>query len=123
MTEGGDRRLLAIGAVLAGTGVALGAFGAHALQTILDARQLDWWQTAVSYQMWHAIALIGLGSAPVRGRTLATILLVVGTVLFSGSLYLLALLGWRWLGLVTPLGGTLLLAGWGYLLWRLLRGR
>ena len=123
MAESGDRRILAVGALLAVTGVALGAFGAHALRAVLDAQRLGWWQTAVSYQMWHAIALVALAATPIRGKTLSIALLAIGTLLFSGSLYLLALSGWRWLALATPVGGILLIGGWATLLWRLFRER
>jgi len=123
VAESGDRRILAVGALLAVTGVALGAFGAHALRAVLDAQRLGWWQTAVSYQMWHAIALVALAATPIRGKTLSIALLAIGTLLFSGSLYLLALSGWRWLVLATPAGGILLIGGWATLLWRLFRER
>ncbi|MDB5698880.1 MAG: hypothetical protein JWN69_1684 [Alphaproteobacteria bacterium] len=104
--------ILTAGALLALLGVALGAFGAHALQGVLDARSAGWWQTAVQYQMWHAVALVAIAALPLRGARPAALLLLLGTILFSGSLYAMALGGWRWLGMVTPLGGLLMLAGW-----------
>lgn len=114
------RRILVAGALLAGLGVALGAFAAHALRATLDERHLGWWQTGVQYQMWHAVALVALAAAPVRSG-LPAALLVVGTVFFSGSLYVMALTDARWLGAVTPVGGLLLILGWMVLAWRALR--
>jgi uncharacterized membrane protein YgdD (TMEM256/DUF423 family) len=115
----GRRRTLAAGALLAGLAVAAGAFGAHALKSSLSPEALGWWQTAVEYQMWHALALLAL--ARVERAGLASALLTAGTLVFSGSLYLLALTGARWLGAATPLGGLLLLAGWALLALRALR--
>ena len=103
-----------IGAIFAMTGVILGAFGAHALEKTLTAREMaDVWKTAVSYQMWHALALILLGvlGSSIRIKT-STIFLSLGILLFSGSLYWLSLDGLRWLGPITPLGGLLMIAGW-----------
>jgi uncharacterized membrane protein YgdD (TMEM256/DUF423 family) len=117
-----DRRvLLAAGAVLAGVGVALGAFGAHGLQHVLDARRLGWWQTGVQYQVWHGLALVALAAAPIERVRLPGWLLGGGTTVFAASLYLMALTGWRWLGAVTPLGGLAMLAGWTLLAWRAMR--
>jgi len=97
--------------------VALGAFGAHALESVLSAYSLEIWDTAVQYQMFHVAGLIGIhvlvqhkGEPPMlrySGR-----LMLLGMVIFSGSLYLLALTGLRWLGMVTPVGGLCLLAAW-----------
>jgi uncharacterized membrane protein YgdD (TMEM256/DUF423 family) len=112
-----NRNMLLIGALLAAAGVALGAFGAHGLRDVLDARQLSWWHTAVQYQMWHALALVALSFLPIRRRVILAILLAGGATLFSGSLYLMALTGWRWLGAVTPLGGLAMIAGWLLLAW------
>jgi uncharacterized membrane protein YgdD (TMEM256/DUF423 family) len=97
--------------------VALGAFGAHALQDILDDYSLGVWQTAVQYQMFHTVALLAVQwmifhGREARGLVQAGYAFVTGIVLFSGSLYLLALTGQRWLGMVTPLGGVAFLAGW-----------
>jgi len=114
-------RTLAAGAALAGLGVALGAFGAHALRMQLSAEALGWWQTGVQYQMWHALALFALGLAGRAGTRLPAWLLGAGAAIFSGSLYLMALTGARWLGAVTPVGGLLMIAGWLLLAWRALR--
>jgi uncharacterized membrane protein YgdD (TMEM256/DUF423 family) len=113
-----SRFALIAGALLAATGVALGAFGAHGLKTLLPPEALGWWQSAVQYQMWQAIGLVAIGAAPaVRTRGPAW-MLAAGTMIFSGSLYAMALGGPRWLGAVTPIGGALMIAGWAWLAWR-----
>ena len=109
------------GALLAALGVALGAFGAHGLRSLLDASALAWWQTAVQYQMWHAVGLLALGAARLPRSLLPAALLTVGTVVFAGTLYLMALGGPRWLGAVTPIGGSLMILGWVVLAWQVLR--
>ena len=111
-----QRRILLAGGLLAALGVALGAFGAHGLRAMLDAVALGWWQTAVQWHMWHAIGLVALAAAPWPLARAAT-LLAIGTLVFSGSLYLMALTGARWLGMVTPLGGALMIAGWATVAW------
>lgn len=111
-----ERVFFAVGAVLAGLGVAAGAFGAHGLRARLEPEMLVVYETAVRYQMYHALALLAVGWAagrwPGSGAALAGWLFVTGIVVFSGSLYVLALTGTRWLGAVTPLGGLAFLAGW-----------
>ena len=109
------------GALLAALGVALGAFGAHGLRALLDDNALGWWQTAVQYQMWHALGLLALGAARLPGSGLSAVLLALGTVIFAGTLYAMALGGPRWLGAVTPIGGSLMILGWLVLAWRVLR--
>lgn len=101
-----------IGALVGFTAVALGAFGAHALKPALLARHsLETWQTAALYHLLHAFAiLLPWSMAPPRWKPAPFFL--AGIILFSGSLYLLSLTGWRWLGMITPLGGLCLLAGW-----------
>ncbi len=106
------------------TAVGLGAFGAHALKPILLERGLlDAWHTGVLYHLAHAIAMLAVSLQPATGETgaplggarllrAACVCWLVGIILFSGSLYLMAGLGWRSLGLVTPLGGVALLTGW-----------
>lgn len=102
-----------IAAVLGLTGVALGAFGAHGLKPLLTAHgTLDVWQTAVLYQLLHAVASLWASSRHPRVVWLWT----AGVAVFSGSLYILAVSGVRWLGAITPVGGVLLLAGWAVLL-------
>lgn len=116
----GSRRrpALAAGAVLAGTGVALGAFGAHALKARLGAEALGWWQTGVEYQMWHGLALVALGTSRLAGMRLPAWLLGGGAALFAATLYAMALGAPRWLGAVTPLGGLAMIAGWALLAYR-----
>ena len=118
-----NRLALLAGALLAAAGVTLGAFGAHGLRDMLDAERLDWWHTAVSYQMWHAIGLIALAAARLDRPRLIAALLCIGTLVFSGSLYLMALTGWRWLGMIVPIGGATLIAGWAVLAWSAIRSR
>lgn len=101
--------LTAAGALLAALGVALGAFGAHAVKTRLDPALLTNFETAVRYQMYAALALLALGTQTRQRRAGRPLLL--GSVIFSGSLYLMALTGARWLGAVTPVGGALMIAG------------
>jgi uncharacterized membrane protein YgdD (TMEM256/DUF423 family) len=120
-----DRTFFALGAVLAGIAVAAGAFGAHALRGRLEPDMLAVFETAVRYQMYHALALLAVAWGTTRwpdgSAALAGGLFVAGIVLFSGSLYVLALSGMRWLGAVTPLGGLCFLAGWGTLAWTIWR--
>lgn len=103
-------------AVFGFIGVAMGAFGAHGLKYILSEHLLDVYKTAVSYQMWHALAL-GLIAVlpPHKLLRWAGWLLVAGIALFSGSLYLLAILNIGWLGMITPFGGVAFLSAWGLL--------
>ncbi|HEU4387461.1 MAG TPA: DUF423 domain-containing protein [Blastocatellia bacterium] len=116
-----ERMFFAIGAVSALIGVAAGAFGAHSLKARLDAEMLSIFEVAVRYQMYHAFGLIGVAWAhtrwPVGAVTIAGWLFVIGTLLFSGSLYALSLSGVRWLGAITPLGGLAFLVGWACLAW------
>jgi uncharacterized membrane protein YgdD (TMEM256/DUF423 family) len=112
---------LLIGALLAALGILLGAFGAHGLRAALSPEALGWWQTGVQYQMWQAIALVAIGAARLPGTRLPVWLLALGTLIFSGSLYVLALTNARWLGMVTPVGGVLMIAGWVCLAWKLAR--
>lgn len=109
-----SRPILAAGALLAALGIGFGAFGAHGLRDVLGPAELGWWHTAVQYQMWNAIGLVALSAAAPR-RAPAT-LIGLGTFIFSGSLYVLALSGARWLGMVTPMGGALMIAGWAWVL-------
>jgi uncharacterized membrane protein YgdD (TMEM256/DUF423 family) len=107
--------LFRIGAVLCFLAVGLGAFGAHGLRSTLEGRgMLDVWNKAVFYQFVHAIALLVLALYGTISRG-ACLLLLIGILLFSGSLYLLALTNLRWLGPVTPLGGLCFLVGWAWL--------
>jgi uncharacterized membrane protein YgdD (TMEM256/DUF423 family) len=101
-----------IGAVLGMTGVMLGAFGAHALtQLTQEERLLHAWDTGAKYQLIHALAVMLVAVHPAKPK-LAGMLFTVGVVLFSGSLYALALTGIGFLGAITPLGGLAFIAGW-----------
>jgi len=110
-----------LGALFGAAGVILGAFGAHALKARLGPEELGWWQTAVQYQFWHAVALAAVGAAALPGTRAVAILMTLGVVVFSGSLYVMALGGPRWLGMVTPLGGLMLIVGWLALAWATLK--
>ncbi|HET7427162.1 MAG TPA: DUF423 domain-containing protein [Gemmatimonadales bacterium] len=111
-----DRLFFGLGAGSAFVAVGAGAFGAHGLRARLSPELLAVFETAARYQMYHALALLAVAWAVTRWPgTLpqwAGWLFLAGTVLFSGSLYLLALTGIRWLGAITPLGGLAFLAGW-----------
>ncbi|HEX5305168.1 MAG TPA: DUF423 domain-containing protein [Dyella sp.] len=100
-------------ALAGASGVLLGAFGAHALRARLDGAAMGWWQTAVQYQLWHALAL-ALAVHAGRGRAgrVATMAFAIGIVVFSGSLYAMALGAPRWFGAITPLGGVAFVVGW-----------
>ncbi len=105
------------GAISAFVAVLAGAFAAHALRTRLEPDALSVFETGARYQMYHAFALFAASWAvrrcpPSRAAHAAGWLFLAGTVLFSGSLYLLALSGMRWLGAITPIGGVALLLGW-----------
>ena len=101
--------------------VAMGAFAAHALRSRLSPEALGWVHTGAQYQAVHAAVLVALAvwidrGAP-RGVAVAHWIVTVGTLLFSGSLYVMALSGWRGVALATPVGGTLMLLGWAILIW------
>lgn len=108
---------LLLGALSALLGVGMGAFGAHGLKTVISPELLAVYQTGVTYQMYHALGLIGVAlisrQAP-DSKLLhwAGWLMFAGVVLFSGSLYLLALLNLNWLGMITPIGGVCFLTAW-----------
>ena len=121
-----DRLFFSLGSVSALIGVALGAFAAHGLKARLAPELVATFETGVRYQLTHALALLAVAWALGRWSGTAALaagwLFVAGTVLFCGSLYVLALGGPRWLGPVTPLGGLAFLAGWACLAWAALRG-
>lgn len=129
---------LLLGALLGCLAVILGAFGAHGLEVALEARQtsgslseaeaarqLANWETAARYQMYHALALLGIGLLAARrcglSVNLAGAFLTLGVLIFSGCLYALVLTGQKWLGAVVPIGGTFMILGWACLaiaVWR-----
>jgi uncharacterized membrane protein YgdD (TMEM256/DUF423 family) len=110
------RRLAAVAAVSGAVAVAAGAFGAHALRDRLDPSLLETFQTGARYHLVHAVIGVAIaafnGESGARGRRAAAVLFLVGTALFAGSLYALALSGIRALGAITPFGGAALIAGW-----------
>ena len=120
------RTLLALGAIAGMLAVVLGAFGAHALRARLPADLLAVYQTAVQYHFWHALGVLAIGltllHVPGSGAIrMAGWFMLAGIVIFSGSLYLLAITGTRWLGAITPIGGFAFIAAWavyGWGVWR-----
>lgn len=120
-----ERVFFGLGSISALVAVALGAFAAHGLKSRLAPDMLAVFETAVRYQMYHALALLGAawactkfpGGAPLAGGWF----FLAGTLLFCGSLYALSLGGPRWLGPVTPVGGLAFLAGWACLGWAALK--
>jgi len=106
---------ITFGAISMAIGVALGAFGTHALKDSFSSDQLNWWATAQQYQIWHALGLILVGLLATisnKGLNASGWLLTFGTFIFSGTLYLMALTQTRWLGAITPIGGACLIAAW-----------
>ena len=119
-----NNRILAIAAFFGLMAVILGAFGAHGLKGVLSAEQLNSFETGVKYQMYHAIFLLFLSlhsGLTQRAKSIIFYLIVIGTVIFSGSIYLLSTreatgIDIRPFGFITPIGGLLLILGWGILL-------
>ncbi|RTZ58690.1 MAG: DUF423 domain-containing protein [Gammaproteobacteria bacterium] len=116
-----NKSSLTFGTLFAFLAVALGAFGAHGLKTMLTPQALAVWHTAVQYQMFHALALLIIGLlarflSDARMLVWAVRSMIIGVVLFSGSLYVLALTGIGKLGMITPFGGIAFLLGWLFLL-------
>lgn len=119
-------RLFGIAGALSGAmAVAAGAFATHSLRGLLSADALANWETGARYQMVHALALLFVAwlasQRPGRPAQVAGWAFIAGTVLFSGSLYLLSLTGARWLGAVTPIGGAAFIAGWLAIAWSWIR--
>ena len=112
MTQPTPRLILRTAAILGATAVIFGAFAAHALRVRLAPEQLGWWQTGVHYQLAHALALLVIPALPLRRPAIPAALFTAGTIIFSGTLYAMALGLPRWLGAITPVGGLLLIAGW-----------
>ena len=109
------------GAAFAALAVAAGAFGAHALRATLTPEDLATFETAVRYQMYHALGLFAVAWASTQWESAAVTVagwaFVVGILIFSGSLYVLVLTGPRWLGAITPIGGVAFIVGWVLLAW------
>jgi uncharacterized membrane protein YgdD (TMEM256/DUF423 family) len=117
-----SRFTLTLAAVLGLLAVALGAFGAHGLKSALEgaddaAKRLAWWDTAVRYQMWHALLLVGAGvlerAEASRALSIVRWAALIGVCLFSGSLFAMTLTNVTKLGMITPLGGLAFLVAWG----------
>ena len=121
------RQFVLLGAINGFLAVAFGAFAAHALRDLISAGLLEVFRTGVDYQGMHALALIAVGllgrNDPSPALNLAGWAFATGILLFSGSLYIMALTDIRWLGVVTPFGGAAFLFGWGALAWHAWRGR
>ena len=113
---------LSAGAISGFLSVAIGAFGAHGLKGILDAYSSAIFETAVQYQMAHSLGLLSIGvlqgSYPQRNFKLIGWCFLLGIILFSGSLYVLAVSEIKWLGAITPIGGMAFLIGWGALVYQ-----
>lgn len=112
---------LALASLLGLLAVALGAFGAHSLEKILDPALLKRYHTGVEYQFYHSLALLGVGLwfkiAPSKLLSYAGLMFTLGIILFSGSLYVYALSGIKTFGMITPLGGIAFIAGWALMLY------
>ncbi|WP_242928993.1 DUF423 domain-containing protein [Pontibacter vulgaris] len=115
-----QKAILLIASALGALTVMIGAFGAHALGPMLEAtNRTATFETAVKYQMYHTLALLAVGLLLFRVQEptlqIAAWCFFIGILIFSGSLYVLCLTGVTWLGAITPIGGTTLIAGWGFL--------
>jgi uncharacterized membrane protein YgdD (TMEM256/DUF423 family) len=108
---------IAVGALNAVIAIAAGAFGAHGLRDRLDVRALEIFEIGARYHMYHALALVLVGVIATRGAQTAGRLFQAGIVLFSGSLYAIALTGIERIGAITPIGGLAFLVGWLWLTW------
>jgi len=107
--------IIALAAFLLAVAVAAGAFGAHALKNVLTAERLETWQTAVQYHAWHALGLMLIALIGIQFQIVVTwpaSLILAGILIFSGSLYILCLTGFSWLGAITPIGGVAFIVGW-----------
>ena len=119
------KTLLVLGALNGALAVILGAFGAHGLKARVDESMLATWATASEYHFYHALALLLAGllakTYGVSNLVTAGWVMFAGMLVFSGSLYILVLTGQKWLGAITPLGGTALIIGWLMLAWSLFK--
>ena len=126
-----ERKITSVAVAMGMTAIILGAFGAHALKKHLTVEELVTFETGVKYQMYHALFLLFLGlTVLVNEKSKKTIfrLVVFGVIFFSGSIYLLATkaitgIDFKPLGVITPIGGTLLILGWAILLWNMLKDK
>ncbi|MDD2640293.1 MAG: DUF423 domain-containing protein [Arcobacteraceae bacterium] len=119
------KNFLIMACLLMATAVSLGAFGAHGLKKIITPEMLAIYQTAVQYQFYHALGLLGVAfMAHVNSTKLVNMagnLMFTGVMIFSGSLYLLVILNIKWLGAITPIGGVLMVISWILLAWSVFR--
>lgn len=122
-----SRFYLVIGAALAALAVILGAFGAHGLKQVLSAESLTTFETGVRYQMYHSLAILALPALMMYSHAQwlnrVALCFILGCLMFSGSLYALAMTGVKWFGPITPLGGVFFIAGWGILVVALVKGK
>ena len=126
-----DRKIIATAAILGMTSVILGAFGAHALKDLLEADKIATFETGVRYQMYHALLLLFVGGSNIlsaKAKKSIYYLCIIGVLLFSGSIYLLATdslnsINFKAIGFITPIGGLLLIIGWLVLIVNILRKR
>ena len=126
-----DRKIIATAAVLGMTSVILGAFGAHALKSLLEAEKIVTFETGVRYQMYHSLLLLFVGATSVisaKAKKNIYFLCLIGILLFSGSIYLLATdslnsINFKAIGFITPIGGLLLIVAWVVLFFDILRKR
>ncbi|WGQ36537.1 DUF423 domain-containing protein [Alcaligenes faecalis] len=122
-----SRTILCLGALIMAVGVGLGAFGAHALRAMVDASALATWQTAVLYQLLHGLGLLLIAALGNRlhpaWHSRSAVLMLVGVLIFSGSLYILVLSGVKWLGAITPIGGVAMILAWLCLAFAAVRGQ
>ncbi len=111
-----SRSILCLGALILALGVGLGAFGAHALRAMVDASALAIWHTAVLYQLLHGLGLLLIAALSTQlhpaWQSRSAILMLIGVLIFSGSLYILVLSGVKWLGAITPIGGVAMIVAW-----------
>ncbi|WP_181306428.1 DUF423 domain-containing protein [Rufibacter sp. XAAS-G3-1] len=123
------KTILILGALLSGLGVMIGAFGAHGLAKLLtETGRTETFETAVKYQMYHALGLLLVGILMTQfpaatGMRLSGLCFLIGILIFSGSLYILCLTGIKWMGAITPIGGLFLIGGWLNLVWALVKNQ
>ena len=122
-----DRHItwIVVGACFACLAVILGAFAAHGLKSKITSEDLAIFETGVRYQMYHSLGLILLGLIGFQTAQdivfFPALMFIIGIIIFSGTLYLIPLTGLRWLGAVTPIGGTTFILGWSFLIYNLIK--
>ncbi|MBY0435047.1 MAG: DUF423 domain-containing protein [Cyclobacteriaceae bacterium] len=121
-----QRTALITGSILGLLAVGIGAFGAHALKAVLEVNgRAETFELAVRYQFYHTMAILGAGILleKIPSLRLAPVLFLVGTIIFSGSLYILSLTNQSWWGAITPIGGVSLIAGWARMAWSFVQSK